>query len=274
MSPSLQQLTDLKGKVAVVTGAARGIGQAISTRLAEAGASVVLSDIDAEAVTAAAEAIRATGGTVASLKTDASLPADADRLIAFAVEQFGGVDILVNNAGVFPFAPVAQVTEALWDKVMNLNLKGAFFHAQAAAKRMLEQRRGGKIINLASVEALQPIGFLVHYASSKAGVVAMTKAMALELGPFGIHVNALAPGGIETPGMKSSTESFLSLLGVSPEVADKQRGKYAARLPLRRAGQPDEVARAALFLASPMSDFVTGSLMVVDGGHLLGKFPM
>lgn len=272
MTRSLPSLIDLGGKAAVVTGAARGIGAAIAARFAEAGASVLLSDLDAEAVQATAANIREQGGRAIAMTADASKVADAEATIARAVEQLGGVDILVNNAGTFPFAPALQVTEELWDRVMGLNLKGAFFHTQAAARRMVAQGRGGKIINLASVEAMQPIGFLVHYAASKAGVVAMTKALALELGPT-IQVNAIAPGGIQTPGMLASTEKFLALLGVPPEVGHKQAGKYAQRLPLKRAGEPDEVARAALFLASPLSAFMTGSIVVVDGGHLLGKFP-
>ena len=253
---SIAQLFDLTGKVALITGAAMGIGQGIAFRLAEAGAAVMIVDINLEAAEDTVSQIRVNGGKAKAIKADASSVADAKRTVQETVRAFGRLDILVNNAGVYPMAPALEVTEALWDKVVDINLKGLFFYTQAAAQEMVNEDHAGKIINLASIDALHPTGNLVHYDASKGGVVMVTKALALEFGPRGISINAIAPGGIQTPGASS------------PSASDEMLQAFAARIPLRRMGVPDDIAKVALFLASSASDYMTGSIVVVDGGFL------
>jgi 2-deoxy-D-gluconate 3-dehydrogenase len=253
---SIAQLFDLAGKVAIVTGGAMGIGQGIAFRLAEAGAAVMIVDVNLEAAEDTVSKIRVEGGKAKAIKADASSVADAKRTVQETVRAFGRLDILVNNAGVYPFAPALEVTEALWDKVVDINLKGLFFYTQAAAQEMVNEGHAGKIINMASIDAMHPTGNLVHYDASKGGVVMVTKALALEFGPRGISINAIAPGGIQTPGASS------------PSTSDEMIQAFAAHIPMRRMGVPDDIAKVALFLASNASDYMTGSVVVVDGGFL------
>ena len=184
-TPSVSQLFDLSGKVAVVTGGGQGIGKGIAARLAEAGAAVLVADINLPAAAQTAQELKSLGHRVAAIHSDAGSVADAVRVAGAAVEQFGSLDILVNNAGIFPFAKFLEVNEALWDKVMTVNLKGVFFYSQAAAKAMIQGGRGGKIVNIASIDAFRPMGNLSHYDISKAGVVMLTKSLAIELGRGG-----------------------------------------------------------------------------------------
>ena len=253
---SIAQLFDLTGKVAIVTGGAMGIGQGIAFRLAEAGAAVMIVDVNLEAAEDTVSQIRVQGGKAKAIKADASSVADAKRTVQATVDAYGRLDILVNNAGIYPLAPALEVTEALWDKVLDINLKGLFFYTQAAAQEMVKEDHAGKIINIASIDALHPTGNLVHYDASKGGVVMVTKALALEFGPRGISINAIAPGGIQTPGARS------------PSTSDEMIQAFAARIPMRRMGAPDDIAKVALFLASNASDYMTGSVVVVDGGFL------
>ena len=253
---SIAQLFDLKGKVALVTGAAMGIGQGIAFRLSEAGAAVMIADISLQAAEETVSQIRARGGKAEAIKADVSSVADATRTVQETMQVFGRLDILVNNAGIFPFAPALELTEALWDNVLDINLKGLFFYTQAAAREMINEGHAGKIINIASIDAFHPTSNLVHYDSSKGGVVMLTKSLALELGPQNITINAIAPGGIQTPGASS------------PSTSEEVIQAFAARIPLRRMGVPDDIARVALFLASGASDYMTGSVVVVDGGFL------
>ena len=256
--PGIADLFNLTGKVAIVTGGAMGIGRGIALRLAEARAAVLLADVDVEAAEATAGQIRGQGGTVEVAVADASSIADAARTVRQAVETFGRLDILVNNAGVYPFVPALEVTEALWDTVLDTNLKGLFFYSRAAAEEIIAEGRAGKIINIASVDAFHPTGFLAPYDASKGGVMMVTRALALELGAHNICVNAIAPGAVLTPGAGS------------PTAADARYQAFVARIPLGRMGMPDDVARVALFLAGSAADYVTGSVVLVDGGYLQG----
>src|SRR5579875_4018495 len=253
---NIAQLFDLKGKGALVTGAAMGIGQGIAFRLAEAGAAVMIADISQQAAEETASQIRARRGEAQTVKADVSCVEDANRAVQETVRAFGRLDILVNNAGIFPMSPALEVSEALWDKVLDINLKGMFFFTQAAAREMINEGHAGKIINIASIDAFHPTGNLVHYDSSKGGVVMLTKSLALEFGPRNITINAIAPGGIQTPGASV------------PSAPDELIEAFAARIPLRRMGVPDDIAKVALFLASSASDYMTGSVVVVDGGFL------
>lgn len=261
---TIADLLDLHGKVAVVTGAGKGIGRSSALRLAEAGAAVVISDIDESAAHEAATLITQSNGTVAVIHADISLVADAERIARFAIENFGRLDILVNNAGIFPAAPLLELSEALWDKVIDVNLKGAVFAAQAAARRMIAGGHGGRIINVASIDALFPTGNLTAYDASKGGLVMITRSLAKELGQYGILVNAVAPGGVNTPGAR---QGAAAIMGVPADTVDLSQ--FPVRGVLGRSADPDEMARVVLFLASDLSTYMTGSLVVADGGYLI-----
>ncbi|HEX2978786.1 MAG TPA: SDR family oxidoreductase, partial [Anaerolineaceae bacterium] len=262
---ALQNIFDLRGKSALVTGGDMGIGEGIVRRLAEAGANVMISDINKAAAEGAAQKIHAAGGVVEVEQTDSSRIEDIQRVTDATVDRFGSLDILVNNAGIFPMRPVLEIEPDFWNKVIGLNLTGAFNHAQAAAKKMVAGNRGGRIINIASIDALHPTGNLVHYDSSKGGLVMMTKAMALELGRHHINVNAIAPGAIATPGASAGSPSTQ----LTPEQIQAATAGFMARIPMGRMGQPDDIALAVLFLASRAAEYITGELIVVDGGYLL-----
>lgn len=260
------QLLTLSGKAALVTGGAMGIGEAIAARLAAAGASVMIADIDADAAGTTARKIAAEiGGRVEATRADLARVNDVRAMVDATVAVFGRLDILVNNAGVFPFTDALGMTEAQWDHVLDVNLKGAFFAAQCAARCMITAGDGGRIINIASIDALHPTGHLAHYDSSKGGMLMMTRALALELGPQGIAVNAIAPGGINTPGAAAAAPAAEQ----TPGVEEMSTAAFLARIPLRRMGEPDDIARVALFLAGDASAYMTGAVLVVDGGYLL-----
>jgi len=256
---------DLSGKSAIVTGGAMGIGKAIALRLGEAGAAVTIADVNLEAASTAVEEICRGGGKARAVRCDADNPEDADRTVAETVCEFGRLDILVNNAGVYPPSMLLDMRREVWDRVLNVNLRGVLTFSQAAARQMIAQGGGGRIINIASVEGLHPAPFLGHYDASKAGVIMLTKAMALEWAPHRILVNAIAPGGIETPGLDRLLANFASPDG----NIEPAKQYHISRTPLGRMGTPDEIARMALVLASAAADYMTGSLVVVDGGFLL-----
>lgn len=257
----LAQLTNLTGRVAVVTGGAMGIGYAIAYRLAEAGASVLIADRDEQASIQAAQALSQKGFTVAAVTADVGDSVQAEAVVAAAVTTFGGIDVLVNNAGVYPTVPLTQMDEETFMRVLNINLAGAFRVTKAAAHKMIEQGRGGRIINITSIDALHPsmVG-LAAYDASKHGLWGFTKNVALELAPHSIWVNAIAPGGVATPGT--------GMAAATPQMADALKG-ISERIPMGRMAEADEIGKVALFLASDMASYMTGSQIVVDGGMLL-----
>jgi len=264
-TPSIAELFNLSGKSAIVTGGAMGIGKAISLRLSEAGAAVTIADLDLDTANATVDEVKSNGGKAQAVQADASKGDDAKKVIQSTMEAFGSVDILVNNAGIYPLLPVMRVEEQLWDKVIDINLKGSFLYAQAAAKAMIDAGKGGKIINLASVDGLHPNGNATPYNASKGGVIMLTKALALELAPHKILVNAVAPGSIMTPGTKA-----VGAAAIANGLTIEQLGKsFAGRIPLERMGEPDDIAKAVLFLASAAADYMTGDVLLVDGGYLL-----
>lgn len=256
----------LEGKHAVVTGGARGIGFGIVKRFVEAGADVLLADLDGSL--AEEKAASVTGfGDVVGMGVDVTDLGAGDAMTARAIDAFGSIDILVNNAGIYPQVPMLDMTSELWDKVQSINLRGLAFVSKAAAGAMVRQETGGKIVNIASIDGLHPsmIG-LAAYDASKGGVVMFTKNFALELASHGINVNAIAPGGIATEGTAAPLEGS----GMSEaELAAMMQQFIATKIPMGRMGDPDDIAKAAVFLASSAGDYMTGEVVVVDGGTLL-----
>ena len=241
----------LQSKVAIVTGAARGIGRATALLFSSEGASVVLADLDDAAGEETAGDITATGGTALYVRTDVSRQADARALAARARERFGRIDILINNAGITRDATLAKMTEEQFDAVLQVNLKGVFNCAQAVMPFMIEAGYG-RIVNTSSVVALYGNFGQTNYVATKSAVIGMTKVWARELGRKGITVNAVAPGFIATEMVNSVPEKVLTMI--------------KERTPLQRLGEPVEIARAYLFLASDEASFVNGAVLSVDGG--------
>ncbi len=251
---------NLKNKIAIVTGARRGMGRSHALALAKAGAKVMVADISEEDCQKVVDEIKKQGGEALAIKCDVSKKSEIDEMVKKTVEMFGKIDILVNNAGICQFKPFLDLTEEDWDRTININLKGYFLCAQAAAKEMAKQK-SGVIVNIASVAmGQQGVGFqaLVHYCASKGGIVGLTEALALELAPLGIRVNAVAPGAIDTPMMDAAKADPKSMEGT------------LARIPLHRVGKAEEVSNLVLFLASDDSSYMTGSTVVIDGGWLAG----
>ncbi len=257
----LQELLSLKDKVAIVTGGAKGIGYGITYRLAEAGAKVLIADLDEAAAQKTAKELSENGWTVTAIKTDVSSEDNVKRMIATAQEQLGGLDILVNNAGIFPQTPIAQMQLDEFERVIHINLRSVFLTTKYAAE-VMKQHGGGKIINITSIDALHPsmVG-LAHYDASKHGVWGFTKNAALELAEHKIWVNAVAPGGIATPGVAA--------LNQGSEQSSDATAAFLAQIPMHRMGEPDDIGKATLFLASDMASYMTGEQIVVDGGALL-----
>jgi 2-deoxy-D-gluconate 3-dehydrogenase len=254
---SLAELIDLTGRTAIVTGGATGIGRGIVDRLHEAGANVVVADLDREGAKDVVDALRARpDGRAVPLAADVSDPDDVERMAAAAVDSFGSLDVLVNNAGIYPTRPLAELDLRTFRHVLDVNLTGLYLCTKVAAARMIEQGVGGRIVNITSIDALHPsmVG-LAHYDASKHGAWGFTKNVALELAPHGIWVNAIAPGGIRTPGIG--------------DIDEETMAAFEAMIPMGRLGDPDEIGRAALFLASDLSSYMTGAQIVVDGGRLL-----
>ena len=260
-SAPLKQIIDLSGKVAIVTGGAMGIGYGISYRLAEAGASVVIADMNKSAADEAVAKLTANGWKAFAVSVDVSDAKQVEQMVETTITSYGSVDILVNDAGIYPNVPVMQLSEEEFDKIISINLKGVFLTTKAVAAQMINQGKGGKIINITSVDAIHPsmVG-LATYDASKHGVCGFTKNIALELAPHKIWVNAIAPGGINTPGSGADK--------MTKEI-EEQMKPFLEKIPMKRMGEPDDIGKAALFLASDLSSYMTGSQVVVDGGVLL-----
>ena len=242
----------LEGKVALVTGAARGIGKAIALRFASEGADIAFTDLAIDDNgRATEEEIRALGVRVKGYASNAANFDEAHKAVEEVVKDFGGLDILVNNAGITKDGLMLRMSEAQWDAVIAVNLKSAFNFVHACVPVMM-RRRGGSIINMASVVGVHGNAGQSNYAASKAGMIALAKSVAQEMGPKGIRANAIAPGFIET----AMTEA----------LPDSVREEWKKKIPLRRGGTPDDVADVAVFLASNLSSYVSGQVIQVDGG--------
>ena len=247
---------DLSGRVALVTGASRGIGRSIAEGLARAGASVAVTSREAARLDETVAGLAALGCAALPIAHDAAAVEGCRAAVAQAADHFGRLDILINNAGVEQVCPSLEVDEALWDRILDTNLKGAFFCAQAAARRMAADGQGGAIVNLCSLTSHVGVPTAVPYGSSKSGLLGMTRALAAEWAPLGIRVNAIAPGYFPT----DMTEVFYRDAG--------WRAAMLAKIPQARFGAVADLQGAAVFLASDASAYVTGQCLPVDGGFL------
>lgn len=234
-------MISLKGKVAIVTGGTKGIGKGIADLLAKYGAKVVVCSS------------KSRGGKHFHVRTNVSEFKDCSHLVEQTIKKFGRVDILVNNAGVYPFVPFKDMSREQWDHVINVNLNGVFNTTKAVLPHMMKQKYG-KIVNIASIAGVS-VGFpgLVHYCTTKAGIMGFTRALALEMAPYNIHVNAVAPGAIRTPGVKAglTKDAAAGMIHIIPEG---------------RMGKPVEIAETVAFLASDAASYVLGQTIIVDGG--------
>jgi len=251
---------ELNNKVAIITGAAQGIGKAIAIELAKAGAKVIVNDINARKGKRLANQITRTGQTAIFIRANVSRGREVQKMVRSVAKRFGRIDILINNAGISPKRKggerlqIKDIKEGEWEKVFDVNLKGVFNCSKAVMKIMMKQK-AGKIINIASIAGLVggSLSFSgAHYAASKAGVLSLTKILAMELGPYGINVNAIAPGRIKTEMTK-----------MSPPQVEKI---FKKKIPLGRFGEPEEIAKAVTFLLSDSAAFIAGETLVVDGG--------
>jgi L-rhamnose 1-dehydrogenase len=244
----------LKGKVAIVTGAARGIGRAIALRLAEEGARVAVVDVSGEDGERTVQAIQAAGGDAVFITADVSVALQVQAMVEAVLERWGTIDILVNDAGICPFEKFLEIPESLWDQVLDVNLKGYFLCSQAVARLMVERGIRGRIVAISSISSEFGGSAQAHYCASKAGINLLVKSMAISLGPYGITCNAVLPGTVETDANRHALSD--------PEV----RAYWSRRAPLGRLGAPEDITGPVLFFASEDSAWCTGAMLVVDGG--------
>jgi NAD(P)-dependent dehydrogenase (short-subunit alcohol dehydrogenase family) len=253
-----KRIFDLSGKVALITGASRGIGEAVAFAYAQAGARVVLASRKQADLDGVAQRIRESGGDALALAAHSGDAAAIANVVEQAVSTYGGIDVVVNNAATNPhFGPILTAEDSHWDKILDVNIKG-YFRVVKACVDSMKARGGGKIINMASVAGLEPQPMMGIYSVSKAAVLMLTKVLAAELAQFNIQVNAIAPGFVKT--------KFSAALWQNPQINQA----VLNTIPQKRMAEPDEIAGLAVYLASPASSFVTGSTFIVDGGQLVG----
>lgn len=245
----------LENKVAIITGAGRGIGRATAMRLAAEGAAVMIVDIDEASAAETTELIKINGQQAIAITADVTNRPQVEQVVAKTVDTFGRLDILVNNAAILGRTPLLEITDEIWDRYMAVNLKGPFLCSQAVIRWWITNQTKGAIVNLGSVESTIAFPEQVHYATSKGGILMMTKALALDVAQYGIRVNAVGPGTVDSRGFFAD----------NPET----RVKYEAMHPLGRLGRPEDIANAILFLVSDEAEWVTGTILYADGGYLI-----
>lgn len=245
-------MTRLNGRVAIVTGAGQGIGRGVALCLARAGARIVVNDTAPDRIAQTVAAVEEIGTQALGVQTNVTQASEVERLVQETLSRFGKIDILVNNAGVVVVKSITDQTEADWDKVLNVNLKGVFLCCHRVVQEMIKQKQGA-IVNIASIAAFHYTVPHIPYAASKAGVVALTRDLAYEVARHGIRVNAIAPGPIETPMMSNA-------------LTPQQKEGYAKQVPLGRLGQPHDIGNAVVFLVSDEASFITGTTLPVSGG--------
>ena len=255
---NILQIFSLEGKTAIVTGAGRGLGQGMAAALAQAGANLVIFDVNKEDIEASAEAILELGARVVPAQIDVTDSEQVQAGVRLAVERFGGVDILINNAGVTSRSPFEDLEDADWDRVLRVNMGGIYHCSRWAARQMIASQRGGAIINIASISGLvgNRGGYNSHYCATKGGVIALSRSLAVEWATQRIRVNAIAPGYFVTP----MTDR---LKNINREFYDE----LVSRVPLGRFGRSDDLAGAVIYLSSDAAEFITGAVLVIDGGY-------
>ena len=247
-------LIDLSGKSALVTGGGRGIGREIALALAGAGADVAVSDIDEETVHKTSEDIKELGRNSLALKADVSSSDGVSLMVAVFLETFGKIDILINNAGITRDTLLLRMKEADWDAVLSVNLKSAFLCCKEVARPMMKAREG-KIVNISSIVGIIGNAGQANYSAAKAGMIGLTKSLARELAGRSITVNAVAPGFIQT--------------AMTDKLSEQDKQAFIDNIPLKRIGQPKDIANAVLFLVSPLADYITGQVLTIDGGLVM-----
>ena len=245
----------LKDRVAIVTGAGQGIGKALALVLSREGAKVVIADIHQDNAVAVKDEICAAGAMAVAIATDVSDEMSVEAMVEQCIEEFGKIDILINNAGIFPVSSVEDMQEEEWDRVIGTNLVGAFLSSKAVASKLIEQE-SGRIISISSGRAFQGAKNAAHYASSKAGIIGFSKALALELAPRRITVNVICPGITDTAQPRG-------------HQSEEQIYAQAQKIPLGRIGQPEDLVGTAVFLASDAAAFITGQTIIVNGGSIM-----
>ncbi len=255
----------LKNKIALITGAGRGIGKAIALKFAKAGAAVVINDINTENMKQVVEEIKQNGGKVIYKKADVSDSKEVKELVDFANQKLGTIDILVNNAAISKIVSFLDTTEEEWDRVIEVNLKGAFLCSKAVLPGMIKKREG-KIINISSQSGRRGSPWHAAYSASKFGIIGLTQSLAVEFAPYNIKVNAICPGVVFTPLWEEMIDDYAQKLGIKKE---KVKDYLISKIPLGRLGTTEDVANLALFLASSYSDYITGQAINVSGGSVL-----
>lgn len=258
---------DKNKKIAIITGAARGLGENLAYRLAAEAYAVVVADINYEGAQKVAKAIEEIHGHKSlPVKVDVSRPEEIEAMVCETVEAFGRLDIMIANAGICHASRMEDITEEKWDTTMDINAKGVFFSARAAARQMIAQGQGGKIINASSIAGRQGFAFISHYCASKFAIIGITQSLALELAPYRITVNAYCPGIADTPLWKDLDREYARIRDIP---VGQQYKEYIEGIPIGRVQEPDDVSDLVSFLASEQSNYITGQSIVSDGGLVM-----
>ncbi len=264
MQSEIRDLFDLQGRVAIVTGGAKGIGRGIADNLARAGAAVTVADVDHAAAEATAKGLRESGDQALATETDVSDAASVEAMVAGTLDAFGRLDILVNNAAIYPMSSIDDMSLELWDRVLGINLRGVFLTTRAAVPHLKAAAPGARLINISSINTAKSYVGMPHYDASKGGLEAFTRSCALEYAAAGITANVIAPGAVKTPGSEGVRGTFARERG-DPNT-DAVDAEFASRIPAGDWADPDDIGQSALLLASRAADYITGQTIYVDGG--------